>query len=143
SISIVTIYLYVSATSFIHDVLTHRGVEEEKQTFRRIISLFFGGNLQWVKILSSIMFSMLPLSIYPAIAFIDKIMGWGQFTSRGIVPSTLAANVTLVIAQLGAFILLTTSLAYIRRLRWHVAALISFSVIYLSIIIQYIVVMGL
>lgn len=142
-ISLAVIFVYVSTTSFIHDIMTRRMSEEGKKTVRNLVSLFFGSNLQWVKLLSAIMFSMLPLAIYPAIAFVDKIAGWGQFLSKGVIPSTLAANVTLVIAQLGVFILLTTSLAYLRRLRWHVAALISFSVIYLSIIVQYIVVMGL
>lgn len=106
------------------------------------MSLFLKDGLQSVKLLCSIMISMLPLAIYPAVAFIDRVAGWGQFTSRSVIPSSLAANVTLVIAQLGVFVLLTATLSYLRRLRWHVAALISFSVIYLSIIVQYIVVLG-
>jgi len=141
-LSLVVIYVYVSATSFIHDLMTRQGGGEEKQTFRRIMSLFLKDGLQSVKLLCSIMISMLPLAIYPAVAFIDRVAGWGQFTSRSVIPSSLAANVTLVIAQLGVFVLLTATLSYLRRLRWHVAALISFSVIYLSIIVQYIVVLG-
>jgi hypothetical protein len=141
-LSILIIYLYVSATSLIHDLMTRRSSGEEKISLRRLISMFFGPDFQWVKLICSIMISMLPLAIYPAIAFVDRVAGWGQFMSKGVIPSSMAANVTLVIAQLGAFILLTATLSYLRRLRWHVAALISFSVIYLSIVVQYIVVLG-
>ncbi len=141
-LSLCIIYFYVSVTSFIHDLMMRRGSREEKLSLRRIISLFFGTDLQWVKLLCSIMISMFPLAIYPAVAFIDKVAGWGQFMSKGVIPSSIAANVTLVIAQLGVFILLTATLSYLRKLRWHVAALISFSVIYLSIVAQYIVVLG-
>lgn len=141
-LSLFIIYVYVSATSLIHELMPRRSTEELAYTPRKIISLFIGDVEQSLKLFSSIIISLLPLAIYPAIAFIDKITGWGQFISRSIIPSTLAANITLVIAQLCVFILLTATLSYLRRLRWHVSALISFSVIYLSIVVQYIVVMG-
>ncbi|MEM4152212.1 MAG: hypothetical protein QW663_05880, partial [Nitrososphaerota archaeon] len=82
----------------------------------------------------------LPMALYPFLLFIARVKGWTWiYAPVSIVPTSLAANIVLVVAQFASFLLLTSSLSYLRSIRWHIAALICLSLIYLSIILQYVI----
>ena len=135
-ITFVTIYLYFGLMTALYDLLARSEETDVRGVFRFLKSVItFSG--QWRQALVLISLGLLPMSIYPAAAFVDKVMGAGHFESRFVVPNSVVANVVLVVAQMACFLLFSASLSYVRRLRWHVAALISFSAIYLSIVVQY------
>ncbi len=137
-VTFVSIYLYFGLMTAMYDLLA-RGEETEVKGvlgFLRSAITFSG---QWRQALVLISLGLLPMSIYPAAAFVDKVMGAGHFESEFIVPNSVVANVVLVVAQIACFLLFSASLSYVRRVRWHVAALISFSAIYLSIVVQYLI----
>jgi hypothetical protein len=80
------------------------------------------------------------MSIYPFMIFLGRVFGLNLVSQSGsVIPVSLAANVAMVVAQLACFVILTSSVSYIRGIRWHISALISFSLIYISIILQYLV----
>jgi len=137
-LSILIIYLYTSALSLLHDILTHQhGMEEGRLRPRDVLLdiVTVGGN--GAKLLAAVMIGLLPMSIYPAAAFVDRVLGGRSFVVNDSFPAAPLPNLILVIAQIGSFILLTAGLAYIKKMRWHTAAIITFSLIYLSIIAQY------
>ncbi len=137
-ITFVTIYIYFALMTTLHDLLARSEEAEVKGVSGFLKSVFtFSG--QWRQALVLISLGLLPMSIYPAAAFIDKVMGAGHFESRFILPNSVVANVVLVVAQMACFLLFSASLSYVRRLRWYVAALIAFSAIYLSIVVQYLI----
>jgi hypothetical protein len=135
-ITFVTIYLYFGLMTALYDLLARSEETDVRGVlgFLKSVITFSG---QWRQALVLISLGLLPMSIYPAAAFVDKVMGAGHFESRFVVPNSVVANVVLVVAQMACFLLFSASLSYVRRLRWHVAALISFSAIYLSIVVQY------
>ena len=137
-ITFVTIYLYFGLMTTLYDLLARSEEVEVKGALGFLKStITFSG--QWRQALVLIPLGLLPMSIYPAAAFVDKVIGAGHFESRFILPNSVVANVVLVVAQVACFLLFSASLSYVRRLRWHVAALISFSAIYLSIVVQYLI----
>jgi hypothetical protein len=135
-ITFVTIYLFFGLMTALYDLLARSEETDVRGVlgFLKSVITFSG---QWRQALVLISLGLLPMSIYPAAAFVDKVMGAGHFESRFVVPNSVVANVVLVVAQMACFLLFSASLSYVRRLRWHVAALISFSAIYLSIVVQY------
>ncbi len=138
AITFVTIYLYFGLMSTLYDLLARSEEVEVKGVLGFLKStITYSG--QWRQALVLIPLGLLPMSIYPAAAFVDKVIGAGHFESKFVVPNSVVANVVLVVAQVACFLLFSASLSYIKRLRWHVAALISFSAIYLSIVVQYLI----
>jgi hypothetical protein len=137
-ITFVTIYLYFGLMTALYDLLARSEETDVRGVlgFLKSVITFSG---QWRQALVLISLGLLPMSIYPAAAFVDKVMGAGHFESRFVVPNSVVANVVLVVAQMACFLIFSASLSYVRRLRWHVAALISFSAIYLSIVVQYLI----
>ncbi len=137
-ITFVTIYLYFGLMTTLYDLLARSEEVEVKGVLGFMKStITYSG--QWRQALVLIPLGLLPMSIYPAAAFVDKVIGAGHFESKFVVPNSVVANVVLVVAQVACFLLFSASLSYIKRLRWHVAALISFSAIYLSIVVQYLI----
>ncbi len=137
-ITFVTIYLYFGLMTTLYDLLARSEEVEVKGVLGFLKStITYSG--QWRQALVLIPLGLLPMSIYPAAAFVDKVIGAGHFESKFVVPNSVVANVVLVVAQVACFLLFSASLSYIKRLRWHVAALISFSAIYLSIVVQYLI----
>lgn len=134
-LSILIIYLYFSALSFVHDALT-REVNREGARLRGALDVLTAGG-QGARLLAAVMIGLLPMSIYPAAGFVDRVLGGSNFVVSDSFPAGVLPNIVLVIAQIGSFILLTAGLAYTKRMRWHAAAIIAFSLIYLSIIAQY------
>jgi hypothetical protein len=137
-ITFFTIYLYFGLMTALYDLLAR----SEESDVRGVLgflksAITFSGQWRQALVLTSL--GLLPMSIYPAAAFVDKVMGAGHFESRFLVPNSVVANVVLVVAQMACFLIFSASLSYVRRLRWHVAALISFSAIYLSIVVQYLI----
>ncbi len=138
AITFVTIYLYFGLMTTLYDLLARSEEVEVKGVLGFLKStITYSG--QWRQALVLIPLGLLPMSIYPAAAFVDKVIGAGHFESKFVVPNSVVANVVLVVAQVACFLLFSASLSYIKRLRWHVAALISFSAIYLSIVVQYLI----
>jgi hypothetical protein len=137
-ITLLTIYLFFGLMTALYDLLARSEETDVRGVFGFLKSaITFSG--QWRQALVLISLGLLPMSIYPAAAFVDKVTGAGHFESKFIVPNSVVANVVLVVAQMACFLLFSASLSYVRRLRWHVAALISFSAIYLSIVVQYLI----
>jgi len=143
--TIAFIYIYLSALSGIYDEVRKRSVIGVKpdDTFRRVkgfivnILTFNGSTL---KGMAAVCIGILPMALYPFLLFIARVKGWTWiYAPVSIVPTSLAANIVLVVAQFASFLLLTSSLSYLRSIRWHIAALICLSLIYLSIILQYVI----
>ncbi|MCS7117805.1 MAG: winged helix-turn-helix domain-containing protein [Thaumarchaeota archaeon] len=131
-------YSYFSLLSEVYERFSGRKSERFKG-FRGFIAsvLLFGG--QWRQALTLIPLGLLPMSIYPTAAFVDRVLRLGQFESTFPLPNSVTANLVLVASQVISFLVFAAGLSYVRRIRWHVAALISFSLIYLSIIVSYLV----
>lgn len=143
-LTIASIYLYLSTLASVYDELRKRKLLEPVYSSRLerlkgfiLDTLTF--NRSPIKGLAAVCIGILPMSIYPFLVFVAKVNGWSWIYSPGsVVPTSLAANITLVASQFTSFIILTSSLSYLRSIRWHIAALICLSLIYLSIVFQYI-----
>jgi DNA-binding HxlR family transcriptional regulator len=143
--TVVAIYLYLSFATQVYEEFRRRRLVGVSQTegagsFRTLLTnvLTFGG--QYVRAFAAISIGLLPMSIYPFMIFLGRVFGLNLVSQSGsVIPVSLAANVAMVVAQLACFVILTSSVSYIRGIRWHISALISFSLIYISIILQYLV----
>ncbi len=143
--TIAFIYIYLSALTALYDELRKRRIlgKQEDNTLKRVRDFILSVvtfNRSALKGLAAVSIGILPMSLYPFLLFIAKVVGWAWFHSpSSIVPTSLAANVALVSSQFISFLLLTSSLSHLRSLRWHIAALICLSLIYLSIVLQYVI----
>ncbi|MCS7095146.1 MAG: hypothetical protein NZ988_05000 [Thaumarchaeota archaeon] len=130
------IYGYFSLFSEVYERFSGKTPDRFKGIRGFLSSLLsFGG--QWRQALILIPLGLLPMSIYPAAAFVDRVLRLGQFESTFPLPNSVTANLILVTSQVISFLVFAAGLSYVRRIRWHVAALISFSLIYLSIVVSY------
>ncbi|MEM0482455.1 MAG: helix-turn-helix domain-containing protein [Nitrososphaerota archaeon] len=139
------IYIYLSALTGIYDEFRKRRIlgKQEDNTLRHIKDFILNVitfNRSALKGLAAVCIGILPMSLYPFLLFIAKVKGWTWVYAPGsVVPTSLAANIVLVSSQFISFLLLTSSLSHLRSIRWHIAALISLSLIYLSIVLQYVI----
>lgn len=132
-------YGYFSALSELYERLSGRTPDRFKGVKGLLASLItFGG--QWRQMLALLPLGLLPMSLYPAAAFVDRVMRLGQFEATFPLPNSVTANLVLVVSQVGSFLVFAAGLSYVRRMRWHVAALISFSLIYVSIVVSYLMI---
>lgn len=143
--TIVFVYIYLSALTALYDELRKNKIlgKQEENALRRAKSFIISVvtfNRSALKGLAAVSIGILPMSLYPFLLFVSKVRGWTWFYSPGsVVPTSLAANIVLVSSQFISFLLLTSSLSHLRSLRWHIAALICLSLIYLSIVLQYVI----
>ncbi|MEM1922282.1 MAG: helix-turn-helix domain-containing protein [Nitrososphaerota archaeon] len=145
SLTILSIYFYLSFLANIYDELRQRrlmgsmesgGLQRVKNFI--LHTLTFGGSP--IKGLAAVCIGILPMSLYPILIFLAKVNRWDWIYSPGsVIPISLPANITLVLSQFASFLILASSLSYLRSIRWHIAALICLSLIYLSIVLQYII----
>jgi predicted transcriptional regulator len=143
--TVLIMYCYLSLTTQLYDEYRRRRILGESQRvdagrIRSLLVSLLSFNGQYVKAFAAICIGLLPMSVYPFLIFLGRV--WGHnlvYRGGSVVPASLAGNVALVAAQMACFIILTTATSHIRGIRWHISALISFSLIYLSIILQYVV----
>jgi len=139
--SMLLYYLYLSTLSTIYDEVRRRVVGDESRTGRLLprikAAITFNGDA--LRGLSIAALGLLPMSLYPLLLFIARVLGLSSvILPSGLVPTSLTANIALVVAQFISFLILTSMLSHVRGLRWHISALICLSLLYLSIVLQYI-----
>lgn len=141
--TVVFIYLYLSALTNFYDWIRRRNIVGEnglRGHVRKLVLDILTFNRSVLQGLAAASLGILPMSIYPFLLFLAKLRGWtGIYAPGSVVPTSLIANVVIVVSQFTSFLILTSSLAHLRGIRWHIAALVCLSLIYLSIILQYLI----
>lgn len=139
------IYIYLSTLAGFYDEVRRRSIlgGQEERVSRRIKSFVLRVitfDRSALRGLAAVCVGMLPMSIYPFLLFVAKVRGWTWIYAPGsVVPTSLVANIVLVASQFASFLILTSCLSHLRGIRWHISALICLSLIYLSIVLQYII----
>lgn len=142
-LTFVAAYFFFSIVSYAYEVLRRREGERGGtiSIFRAFLKLVTS-DMVGHKLLAAIMIGLAPMGLYPAASFVDRVLGGNVFSTQSLVPTSLIPNATLIISQMVSFIVMTTGLSYVKKLPWHVAALTSFSLIYMSIVVQYVIFRG-
>ncbi|MCS7143097.1 MAG: helix-turn-helix domain-containing protein [Aigarchaeota archaeon] len=142
AITIVAAYLYMSVTAFAYSALRSRIMEEKTETNRSVLRELLNvviSDGSGHKLLAGIMIGISPMALYPGVVFLDRILGTGLFNNQTAIPTSIVPSITLIVSQLISFFVMTACFSYVRRVPWYVAALITFSFIYISITVQYMV----